>query len=57
MVASLGRAGSEEILVLAFAKPAHDSGAGFGMMLVGLTLLLVGKPRLFIRVAVSLADD
>ena len=44
-------AGSEEMLVLAWAKSARDSGAGFGMMLVGLTLLPVGKPRLFTRVA------
>ena len=57
MVTNLGRAVSEETLVLAWATPARDSGAGFGMMLVGLTLLPVGKPGLSIRVAVSLADD
>ena len=37
-------AGSEEMMLLAWAKYAREWGAGLGMMLVELTLLPVGKP-------------
>ena len=37
-------AGSEQMLLLAWAKYARDSVAGLGMMLVGLTVLPVGIP-------------